>query len=124
MKQHAHAAGTLTAGVAELDLASEPLRPPETAGAELVYLVLRFKGRPVGRLVLEGASPPDAEAFRHAVLEAAAAGIFFAELEARDPEPSLARLRSSGEATVSPDAVSVVVATRNRPGSGAGFSSK
>ena len=115
MTQHAHAAGTLTAGVVELDLASEPLRPPETAGAELVYLVLRWKGRPVGRLVLEGASPPDAETFRHAVLEAAAAGIFFAELEARDPEPSLARLRSSGEATVSPDAVSVVVATRNRP---------
>jgi len=115
MKQHAHAAGTATEGVVELDLASEPLRPPEMTGAEILYVVLRWRGRPVGRLVLDGASPPDDAAFRHAVLEAAAAGIFFAELEARAPEPSLALLRGSAEATVRPDAVSVVVATRNRP---------
>jgi GT2 family glycosyltransferase len=69
----------------------------------------------VGRLVLDGSSRSNAPGFRRAALEAASAGIFFAEIEAKDPESPLAALGTSVGACVDPSAVSVIVATRDRP---------
>jgi GT2 family glycosyltransferase len=115
MTQDARSARSGRESVVELDLAAEPLEVPAAAGSDTVYVLLRWRGRPVGRVVLDPDCPVDSEAFRHTALEAAAAGIFFAELDAGGTESGLASLRGSRATGVEPGTVSVVVATRNRP---------
>jgi glycosyltransferase involved in cell wall biosynthesis len=74
----------------------------ESRGAELLYVLLREGGRPVGRLVLERPGELDAAALRHMAEEAAAGGRSYA----REDAPALPA-----------DEVSVVVASRDRPDS-------
>jgi glycosyltransferase involved in cell wall biosynthesis len=78
-----------------------PAEAPELSGAEVLYVLLRWKGRPVGRLLLDASTRLDAAGFRHEALSAASAGLFCAELEIGAP------VREAN--------VSVIVATRNRP---------
>lgn len=87
--------------IRELELTgSAPDMPPETGG-RLVYLLLRWQGRPVGRLVLEKGPVPDLETFHKSVLDAAAPGLS----DMRRQEPA------AGAASTD---VAVVIATRNR----------
>jgi GT2 family glycosyltransferase len=99
----------------EMDLAAASPEPPEMAGAEMVYLLLRWQGRPVGRMILEGGQPISASRFRWEAVEAAAAGMAAARAEAAGPgEPLHVPGRPAGG--LEPAGVSVVVATRDRPG--------
>lgn len=83
----------------------EPLRAPEVAPGEIVYFLLRHGGRPVGRLVVDGARGPTGDALVAAARDAAAPGIAAASAEARISRTSRAP---------APGSISVVVATRNR----------
>lgn len=87
--------------VTEVELSTTP-RAPRMDGTSVGYVVLRWRERPVGRLVL--GAPVGDEAFRKLAMEAAAPGI--AALEAEGP--------GLGEGP-SPEQFSVVIATRNRP---------
>jgi len=79
-------------------------------------VLLRWKGLPVGRLLIDGSTRLDAVGLRHEALSASSAGVFFAELESSAPDHPFATLgRPHGDA-VDPASVSVIVATRNRPG--------
>ncbi len=85
----------------EIDLDQGPPCLPDQAGRRLVYLLLRYRGRPVGRLVLETGPVPDLQTFRKKVLDAAEPGLI--SLNQREPPPR----------TAAAD-VAVVIATRNR----------
>ena len=61
--------------IMEMDLTTAPPEPPEMAGAEIVYLLLRWQGRPVGRMILKSGQPISASRFRWEAVEAAAAGM-------------------------------------------------
>ncbi len=87
--------------IREIDLDHGPPCPPPETGESLVYLLLRWRGRPVGRVVLEPGARPETGAFRQQVLDAAAAG--------------LAALHHDPETSLPADEVAVVVASRNRP---------
>lgn len=78
----------------DLELAGGP--PPEVQDAALAYVVLRRAGALVGRMILDERSPRDDGAFLSAARRAAASA----------PLPTEPR---------SPDPVSVVIATRDRP---------
>ena len=95
-----------TGRVVDWALDVEPLNPPEVARGEIAYLLLRHRGRPVGRLVVEGGRGPAGRALVAAAREAAAPGMAAAEAEARIARTSRAQ---------TPGSISVVVATRNRP---------
>jgi len=97
-----HRSGSSTGGVIrELELSGgAPDMPPETGG-RLIYLLLRWQERPVGRLVLEKGPVPDLQSFRKRVLDTAAPGL----RNLRRQEPAAA----AGHADVA-----VVIATRNR----------
>jgi GT2 family glycosyltransferase len=102
--------------VIEVDLESIGPEGPDLPGCRLLYVLLRFKGRPVGRLVLDDSFRPDgAEDFRRAALEASSAGMFYAEMEAAPSRGAFAALAPPNPSALPPSAVSVVVATRNRP---------
>lgn len=104
-----------TGRVIELDLASIAPDGPDLSGSELLYVLLRWNGRPVGRLVLDESFRPDGPGFRRAALEASSAGIFFAEVEAANPASPFGALGGPVESALRPSAVSVIVATRDRP---------
>ncbi len=87
--------------IRELELSGGAPDMPEEIGRRLIYLLLRWQGRPVGRLVLEKGPVPDPEAFRKKVLDTAAPGL--GDLRRQKP--------SAGAATTD---VAVVIATRNR----------
>ncbi len=100
-------------GVLELELAGGPPRPP--AGAGPAYILLRWHGRPVGRVILGNGGPPDAAGFAREVLEAAGPGLVAARAAAPgDPFAPLAPPRPAAGGITAGD-VSVVVATRDRP---------
>jgi len=87
--------------VRELELAGDAPAMPRETGACLVYLLLRWQGRPVGRLIMEKGAVPDLPSFRAKVLDTAA--------------PGLGDLRRQEPAAVARSAdVAVVIATRNR----------
>jgi hypothetical protein len=58
-------------GVVEMELADGPPRPPAGDGGP-TYILLRWQGHPVGRVVLDGGQVPAAADFARLVLEAAA----------------------------------------------------
>jgi GT2 family glycosyltransferase len=90
----------LTARIVTLDLAEAEALPAQAVGADLLYVLLRESGRPVGRLVIERPSRLDAPGFRRLAEEAAAPG-----------RAALAR----PEHALSSEEVSVVIASRDRP---------
>lgn len=95
-----------TGRVIELALDLRPLRAPEIARDELLYLVLRHRGRAVGRLIVDGARGPHGAALLAEARAVAAEGI-----AAADAESGVVRLTPGPKA----GAVSVIIATRNRP---------
>jgi glycosyltransferase involved in cell wall biosynthesis len=110
-------AATPTVGrIVEIDLAVEPIVPPDTGGAEVVYVLLRWQGRPVGRLILEGGRQLSASRFRWEALAAAAAGMATALAEAAGPGEPLHLPCQRVSRGVEPANVSVVVASRDRAG--------
>jgi GT2 family glycosyltransferase len=104
------------ARVVEIDLSTSPPAPPEMAGAEMVYVLLRWQGRPVGRMILEGGKPIPASRFRWEAVEAAAAGMAAARAESAGPGEPLHVPGRPATGGLEPAGVSVVVATRDRPG--------
>ena len=105
--------------IVEVELCSEGVLAPEVGGDELVYVLLRWKGRPVGRLILEGDRLPGESSLRRMALEAAAPGILMVEIEKAPGGSVLAALGGSAESAgkrhpQSAD-VSVIIATRDRP---------
>jgi hypothetical protein len=60
--------------ILEKDLATGDISPPALEGAELAYVIFRWKGRPVGRLIVERGRELSDAAFRSAAFEASAAG--------------------------------------------------
>ena len=79
-----------------------PSPPPDVASdCRVAYVVLRARGRPVGRVVLEPPFPGTAESWMRVAADAAAVGL-------REPDGN-DRAVAAGE-------VAVVVATRDRPG--------
>jgi glycosyltransferase involved in cell wall biosynthesis len=85
--------------VAEIDLAADDPLPEALVYASLAYVLVRDGGRPVARLVLEGEVPRDrATVFAQA-----------REVATAPPTPR------TGGVVVEPGAVSVIVATRDRP---------
>lgn len=94
----------MTARIVTVDLAHEDRLPDDVLGADLVYVLLREGGMPVGRLVLDAASGRDPAGFRR-LADAAAA-------------PARAASAKASATTALPSSeVSVVVATRDRPDS-------
>jgi glycosyltransferase involved in cell wall biosynthesis len=87
-----------------LDL--KPLRAPDIARDEVVYLVLRRRGRPVGRLVVDGSRVGSGSELMAAAHAAAVPGTIALDAEAGAPRRA---------PVPAPSRVSVVVATRNRP---------
>ena len=65
----------------EMELSEGDAAPPQLGSAALVYVLFRWKGRPVGRLVVLRGEELSARAFRSAAFEASAAGILAAEIE-------------------------------------------
>jgi len=90
--------------ILELALDAPPPSVPLASPGEVVYVVLRRGGRPVGRLLVDDGDGPVGAGWLERVAAASADGIAAAEVEA-DIEPS-----PLGAADVS-----VVIATRNRP---------
>lgn len=88
--------------VAEIALEDPPRLPDAIERAALAYIVVRERGRPVGRLILETPMPASPEALHRLAREAAADGIEAARSESREAAPAGSD-------------VAVVVATRNRP---------
>jgi O-antigen biosynthesis protein len=95
-----------TGRVIELALDLKPLRPPEIGPHEMAYIVLRHRGRAVGRLLVDGSRGPHGMALLAEARALAAEGI-----AAADAESGVVRLAAGPAAA----AVSVVIATRNRP---------
>ena len=93
-----------TGRVVELALDLKPLRAPEIARDEVVYLVLRRRGRPVGRLVVDGSRGPTGGSLLAQAVAAASEAIAAFDAESGIPhrDPAAA------------SRVSVIVATRNR----------
>ena len=102
--------------VLSLDLGRDPLRlPPAPPGTRFTYLLLRWHGRPVGRVTLDELRMPGTETLGSQLLEAAAPGIVAAKGEGPGAEPGLARLLPAGTTGPGPGDVSVVIASRDRP---------
>jgi glycosyltransferase involved in cell wall biosynthesis len=90
--------------VVELALDLKPLRAPEIARDEVVYLVLRRRGRPVGRLVLHGSRRLTGAALLAQAEATASEAVAAFDAESRVSPPALP----------APSRVSVIIATRNR----------
>lgn len=93
----------MTARIVTVDLAHEDHLPDDVLSADLLYVLLRERGRPVGRLVLDAASGRDPASFRR-LADAAAA-------------PAREAQAGASAAALPPGEVSVVVASRDRPDS-------
>lgn len=87
--------------VVDVELDRELALPEAARDAGLAYVVLRWRGRPVARLVLERGES-DAAAFEARAREIAREPIAFAERERLECPPE-------------PSSVTVVIATRDRP---------
>lgn len=113
------ASGTKTVRgvVVEIDLHGGCEVPQELLEAEAAYVLLRWRGRPVGRMVFGAGSRFRRDRFEAEARETAAAGIVAAETEWAEKNVPLDLPRPGfGGSGADPAEVSVVVATRDRPG--------
>jgi GT2 family glycosyltransferase len=105
--------------IVEIDL-SRSADPPNLAAGGTCYVLFRWKGRPVGRVIVDARQSLSAEAFRREAIEASAAGLIAAEIEQSGPGSGLSALRAVPGAEpatgrLMPAEISVVIASRDRP---------
>lgn len=87
----ASGAGVTAGRMVELELTVGEVVPPALGEGALAYVVFRWRGRPVGRLLVERGRELTAAAFRSAAFEASAAGILAAEIESSGDAAGAAR---------------------------------